>query len=542
MLPHNRAVVEYDGEQHTAQEISPLVIATPQEESDRIRSVIPKARRLLYMSHLFCQFSDVSWQFSLVLFLAAFTNYESLLLVSTYGLVSGLTVCLLGSVAGRYIDYSNRLDCAQRFIWTENILVLFATVLSFLLLTRDLPESSVVHGSDDVGSSWLMSRLVGVPLDPLSVVLLVGIHVLGSAAEILSRGFLVAIERDWIVVMAKAAGNNLALTDTEQQGIEKRWLSETNVTMKQIDLSCKVCAPAIVGFVIAAFGTSSNHGKDLRGAALLVGLLNVMALIVEYICTAHIYRLITPLSVKTQVVTDDESRTATTHSSSELEEELTPGATVKFQYETSAGCGMLQLPSGLKVYMDQSIAWGGVGFSLLYLNALSFGALMTAYLLWRGMRFSTVGVWRGVSAAIGLLGTVVYHISTSYTSVEMTGMWSICFQFACLTFSYASLFVQDNMISLAMLVGGVCLSRVGLWVFDISVTQLMQEYIPAPVRGVTGGVQQSLNAFFGLLAFVLGIFFPDPKEFHIYVSAGYVAVGLGMIMYTFAIFLRRDKL
>jgi hypothetical protein len=53
----------------------------------------------------------------------------------------------------------------------------------------------------------------------------------------------------------------------------------------------------------------------------------------------------------------------------------------------------------------------------------------------------------------------------------------------------------------------------GLWVFDISMTQIFQDCIPAPVRGVKGGVQQSLNALFGLLAFALVIFFPDPREF-----------------------------
>jgi iron-regulated transporter 1 len=93
-----------------------------------------------------------------------------------------------------------------------------------------------------------------------------------------------------------------------------------------------------------------------------------------------------------------------------------------------------------------------------------------------------------------------------------------------------------------MLIGGVCASRVGLWVFDISITQLMQEYVPAPIRGVVGGVQQSANAFFGLLAFVLGIFFPKPDEFHIYVTAGYVSVGIATLVYIFGVYWNQDKL
>jgi len=65
----------------------------------------------------------------------------------------------------------------------------------------------------------------------------------------------------------------------------------------------------------------------------------------------------------------------------------------------------------------------------------------------------------------------------------------------------------------------------------------MQERIPESIRGVTGGVQKSLNAFFGLLAFVLGILFPSPEDFYIYVSAGYSSVAIALILYTFSIFL-----
>ena len=167
---------------------------------------------------------------------------------------------------------------------------------------------------------------------------------------------------------------------------------------------------------------------------------------------------------------------------------------------------------------------------------------MMAYLVWRGMAFATVGVWKGVASAIGLLGTVVYAYSVKMMSVEKTVMWSISFQFSCLTISYASLFVRNFVLSSAMLIGGVISSRVGLWVFDVAITQMMQQYIPEDVRGVVGGVQKALNAFFGLFAFVLGIIFPNPKEFYIYVLSGYSSVGIALVLYAFGIYFRRDKL
>jgi hypothetical protein len=124
----------------------------------------------------------------------------------------------------------------------------------------------------------------GVPTDPKSVVLLIGIHFLGALARVLDSGFVVAIERDWIVVMSKCV-TSPDLTRSQNLQRQKAWLTETNVLMKQIDLSSKIVAPAVAGFIVAFLddGTDPHHGSDLRGAALFVGCLNAMALVVEYI-------------------------------------------------------------------------------------------------------------------------------------------------------------------------------------------------------------------------------------------------------------------
>ncbi len=156
---------------------------------------------------------------------------------------------------------------------------------------------------------------------------------------------------------------------------------------------------------------------------------------------------------------------------------------------------------------------------------------MTAYLVWRGMKLDTVGIWRGVACAIGLLGTLAYHTSVKYLRLETTALWSIISQFACLSISYASLWVDDYELSLAILMFGVCASRIGLWVYDIAITQLMQLQVPDDVRGVVGGVQQSLNAFFDLMTFGIGLFLPDPRQFYVYVAAGYASVGIAMLLY-----------
>ena len=66
-----------------------------------------------------------------------------------------------------------------------------------------------------------------------------------------------------------------------------------------------------------------------------------------------------------------------------------------------------------------------------------------------------------------------------------------------------------------LLVFGVCASRIGLWTFDLTITQYMQQLIPSPIRGEIGGVQNSLEGLFELLTFVMGICFPNARQFGI---------------------------
>ena len=93
-----------------------------------------------------------------------------------------------------------------------------------------------------------------------------------------------------------------------------------------------------------------------------------------------------------------------------------------------------------------------------------------------------------------------------------------------------------------MLIGGVCASRIGLWVFDITMKQFFQECVEEEFRGIVGGLQNSLNAFFGLITFVLGIVFPDPTEFHILVASGYVSVGIALLFYWLGFYGRNKTL
>lgn len=324
----------------TADEAAPL-LRHPQATTPIASDTLQRARRLLYASHFSSQFSECAWQFALILFLAAFSNYQSLILISTYGLTSGLSVCLLGAQAGRFVDGYNRLFVARCLIWSENLCVLVATGLCYLLLLWNPITNAKIVQEDP---NWLQSKFAGVPLDLGSITLLIGIHFFGPLALILDKAFMVAIERDWVVILSEEA---TPPSSPPGRTSNRLWLSTTNVTMRQIDLSCKVLAPAIAGLVIGAWDrdeTRQHYGNDLTGAALLVGVVNVASLLTEYICTARIYHMIPALA----------------HKKSKLAP-VAMGSPVAAKY----GCGLWKLPQGLSTYLEQPISWAGLGLAML---------------------------------------------------------------------------------------------------------------------------------------------------------------------------------
>jgi len=82
----------------------------------------------------------------------------------------------------------------------------------------------------------------------------------------------------------------------------------------------------------------------------------------------------------------------------------------------------------MRAFFSQSVWEAGVALSLLYLNVLSFGNIMIAYLNYRQMNTTVIGLTRGVGETIGLLGTVAFHRSSGKIGLPITGLWSIWMQ------------------------------------------------------------------------------------------------------------------
>ncbi|XP_028398735.1 solute carrier family 40 member 1-like [Dendronephthya gigantea] len=87
---------------------------------------------------------------------------------------------------------------------------------------------------------------------------------------------------------------------------------------------------------------------------------------------------------------------------------------------------------------------------------------------------------------------------------------------------------DSNFISLGLLMGGIVMSRIGLWMTDLVITQLFQENVAEQERGIVSGVQNSFNSIMDVVHFVMVTVAPKPEDFGalILISVGMVSLGL----------------
>lgn len=115
---------------------------------------------------------------------------------------------------------------------------------------------------------------------------------------------------------------------------------------------------------------------------------------------------------------------------------------------------------------------------------------------------------------------VPLSLSDSSGSIEATGMWSILRELMGLQIPLLSCFGWKIVTLSSCFIG----NRIGVRVFDNLVTRLQQQKVSEPVRGLVGGIQQSLNAGFAILSFAVGVVTPNA-------IASFLAVACSVLMW-----------
>lgn len=449
----------------------------------------------LIIGSLFDEFATVIFDFILVVFLSSVFP-DSLLLVSIYGLTNALLLFFSGGKCQCGIVPYRNLDLQHKWTKATNISIVFSLGASGRFVDAAVANNRRLQSTLMLLTGQYLCMLaccvmcyaylnwkgdVWLPL----IIVFSGFVSLSTAASAIS------IENDWIVVISDS--------NTE-------YLSALNVALRRVHLVARMTAPAVAGYSLKMLDNQLNK------VLIAMGGLGLLSFHIKYKCLKRICSL-APILVMQRGDDDDIS---------EDEEQIqTQGNGEEQKHCTS--CSMI---GGYLIYFQQKISMGGFGFALLYLNVMTFGSLMTSYLIWRGLDLSHLGVARGASEVFGLVGTIAFASSSGRFALRTIAVVSIGYMALCLSVSVCGTFFvpNDNGISLWMLILGVVLSRVGLWANELSIFQLTQRTVDENIRGIVGGSQSSMNYFFYLLNSTLGIIFSDPENFYVLCLIGYSAV------------------
>ncbi|KAF9185384.1 hypothetical protein BGZ50_003097 [Haplosporangium sp. Z 11] len=122
---------------------------------------------------------------------------------------------------------------------------------------------------------------------------------------------------------------------------------------------------------------------------------------------------------------------------------------------------------------------------------------------------------------------------TRYVGLVRTGAWSIWLEVVTLTPVLFSIY-SDRMPIQFLIFTGMALSRVGVWSFDLVITQTMQEYIESDNdnAGILNGWHYSMMNLFELAQFFLTMIWSDPDKYFIPCTLSFVCVVFGALVYT----------
>uniref|UniRef100_A0A665V5Y4 Solute carrier family 40 member n=1 Tax=Echeneis naucrates TaxID=173247 RepID=A0A665V5Y4_ECHNA len=471
---------------------------------------------------------DRMWHFAISVFLIELYG-RNLLLTAVFGLVVAGSVLLLGALIGDWVDRNPRNKVAHASLFIQNISVTVCSIVLMLVF-------SYKQRIEQIWDGWL------------TVVCYTVVIVLADVANLASTALTIAIQRDWIVVIT---------------GYNRGHLAGMNATMRRIDQVTNILAPLAVGQVMTL-------ASNVVGCGFILGW-NLVSLIVEFFFLSRVYRIVPALSVKPPVVELDEVYLERRESSQAL---ILTCITTRGSITDPHTCYIsFTCKDGWRAYYRQPVFLAGMGLAFLYTTVLGFDCITTGYAYTQGISGSLLSLLMGVSAITGLMGTVMFTRLRKTYGLVNTGIISSCLHLGCLLLCVCSVFAPGSPMDLSLLMGGsnqpllpdrssihwtnntllfdnvpsgtapesyisiillflgVITARIGLWSFDLTVTQLLQENICESERGVVNGVQSSMNYLMDLLHFIMVISAPQPQHFGILVIISVVFITTGHTMY-----------
>ncbi|KAH8823019.1 hypothetical protein DL96DRAFT_1620168 [Flagelloscypha sp. PMI_526] len=514
--------------------------------------------RGLYVSHFLSTWNARSFEFGSILFtVSAFPG--TLLPTSLTQIIAILSVLFFSVPLGRALDRRPRFTNLRDAILVQRLSVVISCSIYFIL-----------NGSTVKGAWRLM--LFGVVI------------VAGVFERLASKANVITMERDWVPTLFDPGHSE------SEDGTLR--LTRVNAVMRRIDLGCKLFAPLLVSGLTSVASTLLAPGLNLlkrdstfsglssdmspegvRISAAVIGFSALLSSFVEMRCAAIVY--------------EQSWRLQQPKSSSAAPNTQQPRGNFFGRWKQS-----------WTVWRTSAICLPSLSLALLYVTNLSFNGSLISYLLNSSFTLTSITLARAVSSIVELSATVVMPAgvqmmenaarrkveratevlnagsssedaeeallasAVSGGGVERAGLWGIWFEFFNLVPATVLLhglatstdnlrFLNFDLAGLPTIVQQILFftflacSRLGLWTFDLSISQLSQtpSIVPPSQRGEIAGIESALCSLAELIPLVIMMMAGENVNVFRWVSVGTTSlIGAGALVFTLWVRRRRGHL
>uniref|UniRef100_A0A8C9UWU1 Solute carrier family 40 member n=1 Tax=Scleropages formosus TaxID=113540 RepID=A0A8C9UWU1_SCLFO len=514
----------------------------------------------IYVSGALSMWGDRMWHFAISVFLIELYG-RNLLLTAVFGLVVAGSVLLLGALIGDWVDRNPRNKVAHASLFIQNISVTVCSIVLMLVF-------SYKQWIEQIWNGWL------------TVVCYTVVIVLADVANLASTALTIAIQRDWIVVIT---------------GYNRGHLAGMNATMRRIDQVTNILAPLAVGQVMTLASNVVGCGFILGWnlVSLIVEFI-FLSRVYRIVPALSIKPQVDDVEEEVTLGRQEKRESLPGEDIHLKQVSSLPlclrrirwllstckegwkayyrqpvflaGMGLAFLYTTVLGfdCittgyaytqgisgSLLSLLMGVSaitglmgtvIFTKLRKAYGlvntGVISSCLHLSCLTLcvcsvfapGSPMDLSLLVPIAEVNSSAAETGGLVSQGkrhtypFLGSNNQPLLPDRSSIHWTNS-TVLFE------NIPSGTGPESYVSIILLFLGVITARIGLWSFDLTVTQLLQENICESERGVVNGVQSSMNYLMDLLHFIMVISAPEPQHFGLLVIISVLFITAGHTMY-----------
>jgi iron-regulated transporter 1 len=194
------------------------------------------------------------------------------------------------------------------------------------------------------------------------------------------------------------------------------------------------------------------------------------------------------------------------------------------------------------IYTSDNTFLASLSAAILYLTVLSFSGSMIGYFKYYAYSDTFIALIRSLAVIMGIASTFVQPAYASYIGNLRAGLHFIWLQALSLIFVVVAFYIPQSEINRTLIIAGISLSRLGLWGFDLSQTQIMQEQVSSDRIGTIFGCQYALSSLFEVAQFVLTLVWYKPSQFYIPTTISFVSVLISAIIFSKYVFNVRGHL